>query len=202
MSCLEVCYSYFRWCEYFWGRSVSFVTVDEFSVRVTKITSRIVVSWTISLSSVFCFWRKLNNFESQSSLKLSFTNIRGLRSNFVKCESSFNQILLIFLLYVRQTWLSWFWQFLFKRLPSFNLKGFCYSSQFMWRKDFLLHGPTTYRENSPDCYLCFRLALFRSMSYFFFLQRSHSSSFCTIFDAISYNIDEVLLINPSANMFI
>ena len=90
--------------------------------------------------SVFCFWRKLNNFESHSSLKLSFTNIRGLRSNFVKCESSFNQILLIFLLYVRQTWLNWFWQFLCKRLPSFNLKGFCYSSQFMWRKDFLLHG--------------------------------------------------------------
>ena len=135
--------------------------------------------------SVFCFWRKLNNFESHSSLKLSFTNIRGLRSNFVKCESSFNQILLIFLLYVRQTWLSWFWQFLCKRLPSFNLKGFCYSSQFMWSKDFLLHGPTTYRENSPDCYLCFRLALFRSMSYFFFLHRSHSSSLCTIFDAIS-----------------
>ena len=63
-------------------------------------------------------------------------------------------------------------------------------------------GPTTYRKNSPDCYLCFRLALFHSMSYFFFLHRSHSSSLCTIFDAISYNIDEVLLINPSANMFI
>ena len=142
MSCLEVCYSYFRWCEYFWGRSVSFVTVDEFSVRVTKITSRIVVSWTISLSSVFCFWRKLNNFESQSSLKLSFTNIRGLRSNFVKCES-FHQLIL--LLFVRQTWLNWIWQFLCKRLLSINLKGFCCSSQFMWGKDFLLHGTYLYK---------------------------------------------------------
>ena len=41
-------YSYFRWCGYFWGPWVSFVTTDEFSVRVTKITSRIGVSWTHS----------------------------------------------------------------------------------------------------------------------------------------------------------
>ena len=30
---------------------------------------------------------KPNNFELHNSLKLSFTNIRGLRSNFVECES-------------------------------------------------------------------------------------------------------------------
>ena len=30
---------------------------------------------------------KPDNFESQNSLKLSFKNIRGLRSNFVDCES-------------------------------------------------------------------------------------------------------------------
>ena len=30
---------------------------------------------------------KPDNFESHNSLKLSFTNIRGLRSNFVNCES-------------------------------------------------------------------------------------------------------------------
>ena len=42
-------YSYFRWCGYFSGPCVSFVTVDEFSVRVTKITSRVGVSWTHSL---------------------------------------------------------------------------------------------------------------------------------------------------------
>ena len=28
-----------------------------------------------------------DNFESHNSLKLSFTNIQGLRSNFVDCES-------------------------------------------------------------------------------------------------------------------
>ena len=30
---------------------------------------------------------KRDNFESYNSMKLSFTNIRGLRSNFVDCES-------------------------------------------------------------------------------------------------------------------
>ena len=30
---------------------------------------------------------KLDNFESHNPLKLNFTNIRGLRSNFVDCES-------------------------------------------------------------------------------------------------------------------
>ena len=37
-------YSYFQWCEYFRGPWVSFVITDEFSVRVTKVTSRIGVS--------------------------------------------------------------------------------------------------------------------------------------------------------------
>ena len=46
-------YSYFRWCGYFWGPWVSFVMTDEFSVRVTKITSRIGVSWTHSLPLYF-----------------------------------------------------------------------------------------------------------------------------------------------------
>ena len=40
------------------------------------------------------------------------------------------------------------------------------------------------------------------MSYFFFLYRSPSSSLCTVSDSISSNIDEVLLINPSANVFV
>ena len=49
---------------------------------------------------------------------------------------------------------------------------------------------------------CFRLALLHSVSYFFFLYRSPSSALCTVFDSISSNIDEVLLINPSANVFV
>ena len=40
------------------------------------------------------------------------------------------------------------------------------------------------------------------MSYFFFPYRSPSSALCTVFDSISSNIDEVLSINPSANVFV
>ena len=57
-------------------------------------------------------------------------------------------------------------------------------------------------ENFTDSYLCFRLFLLHSVSYFFFLYRSPSSLLCTVFDSISSNIDEVLSINPSANVFV
>ena len=57
-------------------------------------------------------------------------------------------------------------------------------------------------ENSADSYLCFLLALLQSVSYFFFLYQSPSSAFCTVFDSISSNIDEVLSINSSANVFV
>ena len=57
-------------------------------------------------------------------------------------------------------------------------------------------------ENSADSYICFRLALLHSVSYFFFLYQSPSSSLCTVFDSISSNIDEVLSINPFANVFV
>ena len=40
------------------------------------------------------------------------------------------------------------------------------------------------------------------MSYFFFLNPSPSSSLSTVFDFISSNINEVLSINPSANVFV
>ena len=47
-------------------------------------------------------------------------------------------------------------------------------------------------KNSAGSYLCFQLALLHSPS----------SSLCTVFDSISSNIDVVLSINPSANMFV
>ena len=66
----------------------------------------------------------------------------------------------------------------------------------MLRKDFL--SP----ENSAISYLCFRLTLLHSVSYFFLLYQSPSSSLCTVFDSISSNIDVVLSINPSNNVFV
>ena len=68
-------------------------------------------------------------------------------------------------------------------------------------KEELPFGHNLSLENSADSYLCFGLALLHSVSYFFFLYRS-PSALCTVFDSISSNIDEVLSINPSANVFV
>ena len=76
-----------------------------------------------------------------------------------------------------------------------------------------MHGPAVYVkkrpfardlsiENSADFYLRFQLALLHSVLYFFFLYRSPSSALRVVLDSISSNIDEVLSINPSANVFV
>ena len=57
-------------------------------------------------------------------------------------------------------------------------------------------------ENSADFYICFWLALLYSVSYFFFLYWSPSSSLCMVVESISSNIDEALFFNPSAIVFI
>ena len=57
-------------------------------------------------------------------------------------------------------------------------------------------------ENSADSYLCFQLALLYSVSYFSFLYRSPSPSLCMVFGSILSNIEEVLWINPSANVLV
>ena len=57
-------------------------------------------------------------------------------------------------------------------------------------------------ENFEDSYLCFWLALLHRIFYFLFLYLSLSSSLATVFDAVLSNIDEALLIDPSANAFV
>ena len=57
-------------------------------------------------------------------------------------------------------------------------------------------------ENSSDSYLCFQLVLLHSVSHFFFLYESPSLSLCMVFDSFPSNIDEVLSINSSANVFV
>ena len=53
----------------------------------------------------------------------SFTNIRRLRSNLLNVNVSFNQTLLTFLLYMRQTWMTQ----LILAIFSFNPERFYYS---------------------------------------------------------------------------
>ena len=57
------------------------------------------------------------------------------------------------------------------------------------------------QENSVNSYLCFRMALPHSVSYFFFLSRSPVSSYM-VFDFISSKIDELPSVNPSTNVLV
>ena len=72
--------------------------------------------------------------------------------------------------------------------------------------DYVKEEPSFVRDlslvNSADSYLCFRLTLLHSKSSFFSICWSLSSLLCTIFYSISSNIDEVPLINSSANVFV
>ena len=110
---MEVCpYSYFRWCGYFRGPWVSFVMTDEFSVRVKKITSKIGVLWTHSLSSVFNLFLtqwimaillkgcKPDNFEPHNSL-IALQMFEAFIPILLNVNLSLNQTLLTLLLYVR-----------------------------------------------------------------------------------------------------
>ena len=55
-----------------------------------------------ALSNAF----KADNLKSLNSIKLSFTNICGLRLNFVDCESFLESNSLCYLLCVRLTWMN------------------------------------------------------------------------------------------------
>ena len=136
----------------------------------------------MAISSKGC---KPDNFEPHNSLKLSFTNISGLRSNLVECafflESNSPDILALC-----ETNLD-------DAIDSGNFSVMGYLP--LIRKDSIthMHGLAIYvkeghpftrdlpLENSPDSYLCFRLALLHSVSYFFFLFRSPASALCTFF---------------------
>ena len=123
---------------------------------------------------------KPDNFESHNSLKLSFTNIRGLRSNFLDCES-FLESNFLDILALCETILD-------DSIDSGNssVKGYllliqkdsttCMHGLAVYVKERLPFARDLSLRNSPDSYLCFRLALLHSVSYF--------------------------SINPSANVFV
>ena len=73
----------------------------------------------------------------------------------------------------------------------------------VYAKEGLPFAQGLFLENSADSYFYFWLILHHSvMPYFFLLYPSPSLFLCMVFDSISSNIDEVLLINPSANVFV
>ena len=113
---------------------------------------------------------KPDNFESHNSLKLSFTNIRGLRSNFVDFES-FLKSNSLDVLALCETNLD-------DSIDSgnFSVRGYLP----LIRKDSSthMHGLAVYvkeelpsardvsLENSADSYLCFRLAFTKCLTSF------------------------------------
>ena len=97
---------------------------------------------------------------------------------------------------------NWFWPFFCEELCSFNRKGFCCS--WAWSCS-LCEGKTSFCTgliSKKLCGLTLRLTVLHSVPYFFLLYQSPSSSLCTVFDDFSSNIDEILTINPSANVFV
>ena len=150
---------------------------------------------------------KTHNFELHNSLKLSFKNIGGLRSNFVDCESLLESnspdILALYETNLDDSIDSGNFSVtgylpLIRKYSSAHIHGLA-----VYVKEGLPFARDLSIENSDsDSYLCFRLALLHSVSYFFFLYQSLSSPLCTVFDSVSSNIDEVLSINPSANVFV
>ena len=115
---------------------------------------------------------KPDNSKSKNSLKLSFMNIRGFCLNFVDCESflesncpdilalcetnlddsieSGNFSVRDYLPFIRKD----------SRTHMHGLAGYVKGIPFAWDLSV---------ENSADSYLCFRLVLLHSVSYFFFL---------------------------------
>ena len=134
---------------------------------------------------------KSDNFVPHNSLKLSFTNIWGLHSNFVACES--------FLKLNSPDILALYETNLYDSIDSGNfpergclplIRKDCYLhawSRSLCEKELHLAWDLSL-ENSVDSYLCFQLALLHSVSYFFFLNQSPSSLLCTVFDSISFHL--------------
>ena len=150
------------------------------------------------------FYSGKNNFKSHNCLELSFTNIWGLRSNFADCES-FLESNSPDILPLCETNLD-------DSIDSdnFSVRGYL---PLIWKNSSIhMHGFAVYvkeglpfardvsLENSADSYL-FSTG-FTSLSYSFFLYWSPFSALWTVFDSISSNIDEVLSVNPSANVFV
>ena len=91
---------------------------------------------------------------------------------------------------------------------NFSVSGYlhliCYyscawSCRLCERRASFCTGPTS---RKLCRFLLMFLTGFTSVFYFFFLYRSTSSCLCTVFYSIPPKIDEVLLINPSANAFV
>ena len=204
-------YSYCRWCGC--SRGLGVICYSRWiPIEDHKNISRIDVTWTGSLLFWFSLLFKLDemailskvyvldNFKSQNSLKLSFTNIRGFPSSFVGCESvlesNFPDIFALCETNVEDSINS----------INFSLRGYFPLTQtdyysYTWSCSLCIKGNwfCTWLISKKlrvflHSYLAAVLLPFLILITVFFVSM--------VFDAISSNIDEVLSINPSANIFV
>ena len=148
---------------------------------------------------------KPDNFEPYNFEKLSFTNIRGLRPNFAECESFFESnspdILTLYETNFDDSIDSGYFS-MKVYLPLIRKNYITHTHVLVvYVKEGLHLARDLSLENSAHSYLCFELASLQSVSYFFSFYQS-PLSLCTVFDSILSIIDEVLSINPSANVFV
>ena len=216
MSHIGMC-PYSCWCGYFLGPLASFVTTDEFSLRVTKITSRIDVLWiqiaylsafnlflTLWIMPILSEGCKPDNFEPYNSLKHNFMNIWGVCSNLVECESFLESnspdILALCETNLNDSIGS----------DNFSLRGYLSLIQKdpitymhvleVYVKERIPFAQDLSLENSVD--LLMFLTSFASLSVLILFSLSITSLLlCANFDCILSNLDEVLQINPPGNMF-
>ena len=136
----------------------------------------------VVLSKVF----KPDNFDSHDSLNLRFTNIQCFCLNFVGCESflesNSTDIIALYETNLKDS------------IDSSNIMVRDYLS-LIWKdtllkcslvvyvKEGLVFAWDSSLENSEYSYLCFQLALFCSVFYFFSINRSMSSFLCSVLDA-------------------
>ena len=142
---------------------------------------------------------KTSNFEPHNSLKLSFTNIWGLHSDFVEGESPNIHALC-------ETNLD-------DLIDSDNFSVRCYLSLICKDSIYYLYAWSLSLKEGRGTSFCMghrklcRFSLFSisftSLSVSLFLFWSPSWWFCMVFDSISSNIDnKILSINSSANVFV
>ena len=135
--------------------------------------------------------RKPDNFESYNPLKFTFTNIPGLHSNFVGCESFWHSSST----WDKLGWLKWLILLILKDFFS-HMHNFA-----VYMKEGFRFAQKLSLENSQDSYIHF--------CYWFYFIHCLTSFSCInhllclwIFDTIPSHIDEVFSINLSTNVVV
>ena len=137
----------------------------------------------------------------KTSFDIAYTNIRGLRTNFVYVEPYLNS--------KKPDMLALCETNLNPEISEkeFDIPGYCSLSV----KQRHMHGLAVYIKEGIPCardpsfessdqpFMCFRMALLHSTSFIFFLYRPHQDNLECI-NSISENIDKVLCSYPSANI--